>query len=83
VLYERSAAELREYDENQTHLPQRWLAVHNGAPVRAVTAWLRPDERMFLSFVRPLAATYRWQVLDACLTLCIVALTRYRVNYVA
>ena len=56
-LYGLTERELRRRDGGQPEPPQRWLASRASTPVGAVTATLRPDDRMFLAFgCRDLAA---------------------------
>lgn len=57
VVYDTSPADLRARDEKQCQPPQRWMALHDGEAVAAVSTWWRPDDRSFLYFAgRGLAA---------------------------
>lgn len=49
-LYGLMGDEVRERDERQGQVLQRWFAVDDGTPVGALLTWLRPDDRMFLMF---------------------------------
>ncbi|MDJ0959131.1 MAG: GNAT family N-acetyltransferase [Acidimicrobiia bacterium] len=49
-LYGVDPGALRADDTSNSRLVGRWLATEEGVAVAAVTAWVRPDERMFLSF---------------------------------
>lgn len=57
-VYDMAATELRTRDERQGQPLQRWMAVHQGEAVAAVTTWWRPDDRTFLYFVGPNRAAY-------------------------
>ena len=57
VLHDMAGDELRNRDNRQGR-PPRWLAVVDGKPVGAVTAWRRPDDRTFLSFAGGRPDTY-------------------------
>ena len=57
-VYDVAAAELRALDERQGQPLQRWIAVHQGEAVAAVSTWRRPDDRTFLYFVGPDRAAY-------------------------
>lgn len=50
-VYGVSPGELRARDDRQAQLLQRWVALDQGRAVGSVDTWLRPDDRMFLSFV--------------------------------
>ncbi|MGH8936700.1 MAG: hypothetical protein ACRDXD_10655, partial [Acidimicrobiia bacterium] len=58
LVYDMSPDELRERDERQAQVLQRWVALTDGETVGAVSTWLRPDDRMFLYFVGPDRAAY-------------------------
>lgn len=47
-LYGRTAEDQAERDRAQAQELRRWLAVDDGVVVAVVTAWLRPDDRLFL-----------------------------------
>ena len=47
-LYGRTADEQAERDRTQTQAVRRWLGVDKDVVVAVVTAWLRPDDRLFL-----------------------------------
>lgn len=47
-LYGRTAEDQAERDRVQAQELRRWLAVDDGVVVAVVTAWLRPDDRLFL-----------------------------------
>ncbi|GMQ85096.1 MAG: hypothetical protein BMS9Abin07_0661 [Acidimicrobiia bacterium] len=49
-LYGIGAEEMRRRDQGNNSV-RRWLAIRNGNAVGAVTARLRPDNRMFVTFV--------------------------------
>ena len=49
-LYRVAPGELRAEDASNPRLVGRWLATEEGVAVAAVTAWVRPDGRVFLSF---------------------------------
>lgn len=55
ALYGISADELRRRDGADV---LRWLALRSGSVVGAVNPWLRPDRRMFLSYVGADGASY-------------------------
>jgi len=57
-VYDMAAADLRARDERQGQPLQRWMAVHEGEAVAAVSTWWRPDDRIFLYFVGPDRAAY-------------------------
>ncbi|MEN8238016.1 MAG: GNAT family N-acetyltransferase [Actinomycetota bacterium] len=57
-VYDVAAAELRARDERQSQPLQRWIAVHEGEVVAAVSTWRRPDDRTFLYFVGSGRAAY-------------------------
>ena len=50
-VYDRTPDELRRRDEQRVQPLRRWLALANNRTVAAVSAWLRPDDRMVLHFV--------------------------------
>lgn len=47
-LHGRSAEDQADRDRRQAQELRRWLAVDDGEAVAVVTAWLRPDDRLFL-----------------------------------
>ncbi len=50
-LYGVSSGKLRERDERRGGSTLRWVATRGGEASAAVEGWLRPDDRMFVSFV--------------------------------
>ena len=51
-VHDRTVEQQRGWDDEQAQPPSRWVAVEDGVVVAAVTAWLRPDDRLFLSLSR-------------------------------
>ncbi|MGI9528076.1 MAG: GNAT family N-acetyltransferase [Acidimicrobiia bacterium] len=49
-LYGVEPEELRQRDLAKEQAVERWVATGNGVAVGAVDAWLRPDDRLFLTF---------------------------------
>lgn len=56
-LYDLTTAELRARDARQQQPVQRWIAIDGGKVRGAVVARMRPDDRLFLSFVGDRAHT--------------------------
>lgn len=49
-IYSMDPTQLRHRDEAQRQSFQRWFAHEDGQAIGAVVTWLRPDDRMFLTF---------------------------------
>ncbi|HUH14346.1 MAG TPA: GNAT family N-acetyltransferase [Gaiellaceae bacterium] len=58
ALHGCTPEDLRRRDRDRALPLRRWLAFRGGDAVGAVTAWLRPDDRMFLDFACRNPAAY-------------------------